>query len=51
MVTASNNTKKCKWATDDGYCELRGGISDDDSCNGTYDDMYWCAYVNIEKHE
>ena len=38
--------EKCKWCTEEGLCELRCGIADDDSCNGTTEEMRECNYVD-----
>lgn len=37
---------KCKWCTEDGWCELRDGIADDNSCNGTPEEMRECNYID-----
>lgn len=37
--------KKCMWCTEEGWCELRDGITDDDSCNGSEGEMRECNYV------
>lgn len=40
--------KKCKWLTEEGWCELRDGIADDDSCDGAEATMWECNYVADE---
>ena len=37
--------KRCMWCKEDGWCELRDGIADDDSCNGSEREMWECNYV------
>lgn len=36
---------KCKWSVD-GECELRVGIADDPSCDGTAEEIEECGYVD-----
>lgn len=38
--------EKCKWCAEEGWCELRDGIADDDSCNGTPEEMWECNYID-----
>lgn len=45
MKGSDGMNKKCKWCTEEGWCELKDGIADDDSCNGSKDDMLWCNIV------
>lgn len=42
--------KKCKWCIDN-ECELRCGIADDPSCDGSIMEMEECAYVDVEEEE
>lgn len=37
--------KKCMWCTEECWCELKAGVSDDDSCDGSEADMWECNYV------
>ena len=36
---------RCQWSVD-GICECRDGIADDPKCDGTFEDMWWCNYVD-----
>ena len=47
-MTKESDEMKCKWCTD-GNCELRGGIADDESCNGSYEEMCECSYVEYRE--
>lgn len=38
--------RKCIWCDEDGCCELRSGVADDDSCGGSVDEMRECNYLN-----
>lgn len=37
---------KCRWSDEDGECELRCGIADDSTCDGSEVEQYECAYVD-----
>lgn len=36
----------CKWC-EDGECILRGGIADDDTCDGSIEEQIECGYVDV----
>jgi len=44
IITVVNEVRKCKWCTKE-RCELRDGVADNDSCNGTLDEMLECNIV------
>lgn len=39
--------KCCKWC-ENGECVLRGGIADDDTCDGSIENQIECGYVTVE---
>lgn len=46
MINLGGKAMKCKWSDEDGECELRCGIADDPTCDGSEAEQYECAYVD-----
>lgn len=41
---------KCQWC-ENGECVLRGGIADDDTCDGSVAEQIECGYVDVNEED
>lgn len=40
----------CEYSQE-GICEIRCGIADDPSCDGSEQEMHQCCYIEVEKED